>query len=74
VAHQLVVVTAMATEAGLGDDAPNRRVAILRRKSERQLVHRHETRYLHFLNLMMRSKMKTETETGKMTTTPPKMA
>jgi hypothetical protein len=34
VVHQLVVVLAMATEAGLGDDAPNHRVAILWRKSE----------------------------------------
>jgi hypothetical protein len=29
VAHQPVVVMAMATEAGLGDDALNHRVAIL---------------------------------------------
>jgi len=35
VAHQPVVVMAMATEAGLGDDAPDHRVAILRRKLER---------------------------------------
>jgi hypothetical protein len=65
---------AMATEAGLGlgDDVPNYRVAILRRESERWPVHRHETRHLHFLNLTMRLKM--ETETGKKTTTRPKVA
>jgi len=69
VARRPAVVLTMATEAGLGDGAPSHRVAILRRrKLERKLVHRHETRHLQFLNRTMRAK--TKTETGRRTTLP----
>jgi len=71
VAHRPAVVLTMVTGAGLGDGAPGHRVAILRRELEWELVHRHETRRLHFLNRTMR--VKTKTGTGR-TTTLPKMA